>query len=439
MQRALLLLVVVAFIPRAAAAQGDPVGPEFRVNTYTTGYQSSSGRGLGLLRQLRRRLGERRARTARAYGVFGQRYASTGAPLGPEFRVNTYTTSHQRHPSVASDASGNFVVVWQSDARTARATASSASATPAPARPSAPSSASTPTRRIIQGCSGRGRGLLRQLRRRLAELQPGRLGAAASSASATPAPARPSAPSSASTRTRRTASAFRPWPRTPPATSSSSGRATRRTARTAASSASATPAPARPSAPSSASTRTRRVARAIAGRGLGRLRQLRRRLERATSRTARTTASSASATPAPARRSAPSSASTPTRRHASTFRPSPRTPPATSSSSGRATTRTARLRRLRPALRQHRRAPRSRVPRQHVHDELPGRPSVASDSSGNFVVVWESTRTARATASSASATADRPGRADALPGGIAPPQSQPGKKQRRRRVPPAGE
>ena len=26
-------------------------------------------------------------------GVFGQRYASSGAPLGPEFRVNTYTTS----------------------------------------------------------------------------------------------------------------------------------------------------------------------------------------------------------------------------------------------------------------------------------------------------------------------------------------------------------
>ena len=24
-------------------------------------------------------------------GVFGQRYASSGTPLGPEFRVNTYT------------------------------------------------------------------------------------------------------------------------------------------------------------------------------------------------------------------------------------------------------------------------------------------------------------------------------------------------------------
>jgi hypothetical protein len=44
-----------------------------------------------------------------------------GPPLGPEFRVNTYTTGNQGRPffsaehlSVASDSSGNFVVVWSS-------------------------------------------------------------------------------------------------------------------------------------------------------------------------------------------------------------------------------------------------------------------------------------------------------------------------------------
>ena len=37
-----------------------------------------------------------------------------GNPLGPEFRVNTYTTNTQGFPSVAADASGNFVVVWSS-------------------------------------------------------------------------------------------------------------------------------------------------------------------------------------------------------------------------------------------------------------------------------------------------------------------------------------
>lgn len=37
-----------------------------------------------------------------------------GMPLGPEFRVNTYTTSEQRYPSLGADASGSFVVAWQS-------------------------------------------------------------------------------------------------------------------------------------------------------------------------------------------------------------------------------------------------------------------------------------------------------------------------------------
>jgi hypothetical protein len=51
------------------------------------------------------------------FGVFGQRYASSGAPLGPEFRVNSYTTNSQYHPSVGADSSGNFVVVWKSVAQ----------------------------------------------------------------------------------------------------------------------------------------------------------------------------------------------------------------------------------------------------------------------------------------------------------------------------------
>ena len=36
------------------------------------------------------------------------------APAGAEFQVNTYTTSNQNTDAAAMDASGNFVVVWQS-------------------------------------------------------------------------------------------------------------------------------------------------------------------------------------------------------------------------------------------------------------------------------------------------------------------------------------
>ena len=43
-------------------------------------------------------------------------YANSGAPLGPEFRVNTYTTFVQSVPSVAADPSPrNFVVTWHSN------------------------------------------------------------------------------------------------------------------------------------------------------------------------------------------------------------------------------------------------------------------------------------------------------------------------------------
>jgi hypothetical protein len=50
-------------------------------------------------------------------GVFGQRYANSGSPLGAELRVNTYMTgtqSTQFSRSVASASDGNFVVVWGS-------------------------------------------------------------------------------------------------------------------------------------------------------------------------------------------------------------------------------------------------------------------------------------------------------------------------------------
>ena len=43
--------------------------------------------------------------------VFAQRYAADGTPLGGEFRVNTYTTGRQRIPRVAADLLGDFVVV----------------------------------------------------------------------------------------------------------------------------------------------------------------------------------------------------------------------------------------------------------------------------------------------------------------------------------------
>jgi hypothetical protein len=93
---------------------GNAAGSEFRVNSYTTGHQygasvasAADGRFVVVWTSF--------GQDGSFYGVFGQRYDSAGSPSGSEFRVNSYTTGHQRLPSVASAADGRFVVVWNGE------------------------------------------------------------------------------------------------------------------------------------------------------------------------------------------------------------------------------------------------------------------------------------------------------------------------------------
>jgi hypothetical protein len=88
-----------------------PVGPEFQVNTHTTGTEAvpdvaidANGEFVVVWEQP----------DGDGEGIFARRYSSAGAPLTSPFRVNTYTTSVQRLPQVAKSRSGDFVVVWQS-------------------------------------------------------------------------------------------------------------------------------------------------------------------------------------------------------------------------------------------------------------------------------------------------------------------------------------
>jgi len=92
---------------------GLPEGGEFQVNSYTTGFQGrpavatdSSGTFVVVWVSV--------GQDGSGGGIFGQRFSAGGLPQGPEFQVNSYTTSHQSVPSVASAANGNFVVVWES-------------------------------------------------------------------------------------------------------------------------------------------------------------------------------------------------------------------------------------------------------------------------------------------------------------------------------------
>ncbi|PYQ64614.1 MAG: hypothetical protein DMF53_07090 [Acidobacteria bacterium] len=45
--------------------------------------------------------------------ILGQRFSRLGRPVGTPFRINTTVANQDRNPSIAHDAKGNFVVVWQ--------------------------------------------------------------------------------------------------------------------------------------------------------------------------------------------------------------------------------------------------------------------------------------------------------------------------------------
>jgi len=110
-------LLLVASLPpfglglRPATAQ--LLGPEFQVNTYTTSFQgypavAADAAGNFVV------VWESNPQDGSYSGIFGQRFGSPGSPLASEFQVNSQTTNSQRFPTVATDGPGNFVVVWQS-------------------------------------------------------------------------------------------------------------------------------------------------------------------------------------------------------------------------------------------------------------------------------------------------------------------------------------
>jgi hypothetical protein len=91
---------------------GASLGAEFRVNTFTTGDQlapqvaTDAGGNFVVVWQSA-------AQDGAATGVFGQRFNNAGTPVAAEFPVNSYTTGDQLVPTVAMDAAGDFVVVWR--------------------------------------------------------------------------------------------------------------------------------------------------------------------------------------------------------------------------------------------------------------------------------------------------------------------------------------
>jgi hypothetical protein len=99
-----------------AAAQ-PPLGDDFQINTYTTGNQERAAVVAGPAGDFVvawSSNGSTGSDTS-SYSIQARRFDASGAPLGSQFQVNTYTTQTQTYPAVARDAAGDFVVVWESD------------------------------------------------------------------------------------------------------------------------------------------------------------------------------------------------------------------------------------------------------------------------------------------------------------------------------------
>jgi hypothetical protein len=128
-------------IGRRFGPTGAPLTGEFQVNTYAYGAQQAPRVAFGLNDEFVV-VWESATQDGDVAGIFGQRLDGSGLRLGPEFQVNTHTTSYQQFPAVAADARGNFVVAWESYAQTRhRATASTPSASMPPEPASGMSSA----------------------------------------------------------------------------------------------------------------------------------------------------------------------------------------------------------------------------------------------------------------------------------------------------------
>ncbi len=99
--------------PLMAQAQ-EPVGSEFQVNTHTTASQFLPDVAMDLNGNFVVTWSSN-DQDGSDSGIYAQRYNASGTPQGNEFRVNTYTTNSQEFPSIAMNQAGDFIIAWESE------------------------------------------------------------------------------------------------------------------------------------------------------------------------------------------------------------------------------------------------------------------------------------------------------------------------------------
>ena len=91
-----------------------PIGPEFRVNNYTTNDQKWADVAMDKNGNFVV-VWQSEGQDGSYAGIYARLYNSAGVPQGDEFLVNSeLTIERQQTPAVAMAENGNFVIVWQS-------------------------------------------------------------------------------------------------------------------------------------------------------------------------------------------------------------------------------------------------------------------------------------------------------------------------------------
>src|SRR4051812_9176081 len=91
------------------------IGPEFAVNTTPGGNQDAPVIAADAAGDFVVAWRSGGGQDGSGDGVYARRYGGTGAALGGEFLVNTFTSGDQNDPAVAMDADGDFIIVWTSN------------------------------------------------------------------------------------------------------------------------------------------------------------------------------------------------------------------------------------------------------------------------------------------------------------------------------------
>ena len=99
-------------------SSGNTAGSEFRINTNTAnnqqGAQISSLPDGGFIALFGSDSSNHAEPDTSSFGAYGQRYDASGNAVGTEFRINTTTAGHQYYANAAGLKDGNYVIAWSS-------------------------------------------------------------------------------------------------------------------------------------------------------------------------------------------------------------------------------------------------------------------------------------------------------------------------------------